>query len=380
VSTAGRRGRASARGGQAPAPLLSDRALTASYLARQFLLERQHVPVAAAVRSLVALQAQYSPSPYLALHARLATFAQEDLEAALRERAVVKATLMRGTLHLVAAEAYPAFASAWHPQARAALRTRAPEATPREEALTDAIADFAATPRTTDELRACVRELAQGQIPDGILLDYARVMVPLIHVPPSGFWRQHGKPALVAWPGGLPATPEATALLIRRYLAAFGPATREDIAHFTYLRLRQIDPALASLEPLRRFTDAAGRTLLDVPDGLIVDDDRPLPVRFLARWDAAVISHRDRARIVPPAFQKSLMPLTNGTALASYLLDGRVAGSWSHQEEGGTATLTIAPFGASPAQLSAAFAAEAERLLRFLAPQATAHRLVVSGA
>lgn len=360
--------------------LLSDRALTASFLARQLLLERQALPVADAVRQLGALQAQYSPSPHIALHARLDGFAPGDLEAALTARSVVKATLMRGTLHLVAAADFRSFASAWHPQARAAMRTRTRDAAPREAEFVAAITDFAAAPHTTDELRARVREISQGVIPDALLLDYARIMVPMIHVPPSGFWRHHGKPSLVGWPGELPAEPAATALLIRRYLAAFGPATREDIAHFTYLRLRQIDPALAALEPLRRFTDVAGRTLLDLSDGAIVDDDRPLPTRFLAKWDAAVISHKDRGRIVPPDYQKRLMPLANGTVLASYLIDGAVAGSWSHREQGQTITLTIEPFASAPAPFPAGFEAEADRLLRFLAPEATSRQIAIAPA
>lgn len=361
-------------------PLLSARALTSSFLARQWLLERRRAPVDAAVRHLGALQAQYSPSPYIALHARLDSFTTGDLEAALTARAVVKATLMRGTLHLVAADDYPSFASAWHPQARAAMRTRARDATAREAEFVAAIAAFAAEPRTTDELRTRVRAITDGTIPDALALDYARIMVPMIHVPPSGYWRQHGKPSLVAWPGALLADPAATALLVRRYLAAFGPATRDDIAHFTYLRMRQIDAALAALAPLRRFTDTAGQTLLDLPDGVIVDDERSLPSRFLARWDAAVISHRDRGRIVPPDFQKRLVPLANGTVLASYLIDGVVAGSWSHREEDAKAILTLTPFSLDPPPFPTDFAAEADRLLRFLAPEATSREVASASA
>ncbi|CAA9586417.1 MAG: hypothetical protein AVDCRST_MAG18-3921 [uncultured Thermomicrobiales bacterium] len=358
--------------------VLSERTLTASFLARQLLLERRSLPVAEAIRHLGALQAQYSPSPHIALHARLDGFQQADLEAALRDRTVVKATLMRGTLHLVAASDYAAFAAAWHPQARAAMRTRARAATPHEEEIATALAAFIAEPRSTDAIRAKARELARGAIPDPLLLDYARTILPLVHVPPSGYWRQHGKPSLVAWPGPLPEAPAATALLVRRYLTAYGPATREDIAHFTYLRFRQIDPALAALAPLRRFTDAQGRELLDLPQGPIIDDDRSLPVRFLAKWDAAVISHRDRARIFPAEYQARLTPIANGTVLSSYLIDGKVAGVWSQSREGAVATLTLQPFAPQPEPFPAEMEEEGERLLTFLAPEATERRIVVA--
>ncbi|HEY8601457.1 MAG TPA: winged helix DNA-binding domain-containing protein [Thermomicrobiales bacterium] len=350
--------------------VLTERELTVALLARQLLLARTEIPIAQAVQRLAALQAQYSPSPYIALHARLAGFQHGDLEAALRDRTVVKATLMRGTLHLVAGCDYGAFAGAWHRQSRATMRARTPAATSREGAVLAALAAFTAEPRSTDQLRAKVRELTAGTVPDPLLLDYVRIMLPLVHAPPSGFWRHHGKPSLICWPEPLPEDPAATALLVRRYLAAFGPATREDIAHFTYLRFRQIDPALAALGPLHRCTDTQGRDLLDLADGPLPDEDQPLPVRFLARWDAAIISHKDRTRILPTAYQARLTPTPNGMILSSYLIDGKVAGIWSHNQGGAIATLTLQPFDAQQESSSSALEAEGDRLLAFLAPMA----------
>jgi len=361
----------------AQARVLTERALTVALLARQLLLARANLPVAQAVQQLAALQAQYSPSPYIALHARLAGFQHGEIEAALRDRTVVKATLMRGTLHLVAASDYGAFAGAWHRQSRVTMRGRTPDATPQEGAVLAALAAFTTEARSTDQLRARVRELTAGTVPDPLLLDYARIMLPLVHVPPSGFWRNHGKPLLIVWPEPLPEEPAATALLVRRYLAAFGPATREDIAHFTYLRYRQIDPALAALEPLRRFTNAQGRDFFDLIDAPLPDEDQPLPVRFLAKWDAAIISHKDRTRILPAAYQARLTPTPNGVILSSYLIDGKVAGIWSHSEEGATATLTLQPFDSQQLSASSALEAEGDRLLTFLAPTAGKRQIVL---
>ena len=53
--------------------------------------------------------------------------------------------------------------------------------------------------------------------------------------------------------------------LVRRYLAAFGPATRADIARWSGVRVRDLESAIAALEPLRRFRDESGRELLDLP-------------------------------------------------------------------------------------------------------------------
>ncbi|MCW2884666.1 MAG: hypothetical protein QOE54_2817 [Streptosporangiaceae bacterium] len=349
--------------------ILSDRELTVSLLARQLLLERRPMPAVRAVRHLAALQAQYSPSPYVALHSRLEGFRIEEIEAALRERTLVKSTLMRGTLHLVATGDYPAFAAACRPQLSAVLRTANRAAEPIEQEILAGLAEFTAEPRTTDEIRERVHKLSGGKVKKEWLLDYARTMLPMVHVPPSGMWQQHGKFSLVAWDRPLEPEPAATMALVRGYLAAFGPATREDIAAFTWLRYRQIDPALAALEPLRRLTDTAGRDLYDLPGAALPAEDVPAPVRLLARLDAAVISYRDRARILPADYHDEVMKMVKSNVMP-YLVDGLVAGQWSYTLKRETAVLTLRPFAARSGPLPADLEPEAERMLAFVAPDA----------
>ena len=89
---------------------LSLRELNRATLARQLLLRRARLDPVEAIERLAGLQAQWAPSPYLALWTRLARFRREDLSEAMLERRVVKATLMRTTLHLVSAREYPQYA------------------------------------------------------------------------------------------------------------------------------------------------------------------------------------------------------------------------------------------------------------------------------
>ena len=70
------------------------------------------MPVARAIERLGALQAQWSPAPYVALWTRLEGFRIAQLERALAQKRVVKATLMRSTLHLVSSTDYPVYAAA----------------------------------------------------------------------------------------------------------------------------------------------------------------------------------------------------------------------------------------------------------------------------
>ena len=81
--------------------------LSRATLRRQLLLRRESITVVEAVRRVVALQAQAAASPYLALWNRVADFDPADLDAAFVDRPVVKASLIRLTLHAVLAEDYP---------------------------------------------------------------------------------------------------------------------------------------------------------------------------------------------------------------------------------------------------------------------------------
>ena len=86
---------------------LSARELNRTLLLRQLLLERARMPASKGVARLVALQAQYAPSPYVALWSRVEGFRKEQLAAP----SLVKAGCFRSTLHVVARAEYPFVAS-----------------------------------------------------------------------------------------------------------------------------------------------------------------------------------------------------------------------------------------------------------------------------
>src|ERR671931_2067502 len=117
------------RTGSGGVPVLSLRALNRALLARQLLLERGRRPVVRAVEELGGLQAQWAPSPYVALWSRLDGFAREQLQRPIDRGEIVKASLMRATLHLVSAREYPAYSlatldgrfGAWRPHGAPAL-------------------------------------------------------------------------------------------------------------------------------------------------------------------------------------------------------------------------------------------------------------------
>jgi hypothetical protein len=357
---------------------LSDRELNRALLARQFLLKRVALSPAAAIERLAGLQAQWAPAPYVGLWSRLATFAIADLEGALADRTVVKATLMRGTLHVVSAKDYPALSVA---------ATRAGTLDARARRLADpdtihrATVKYARNARTREELAAFLET-------QGVASDLARPMLWwliashgwLVHVPPSGTWAHRLSGKLIAADAWIrsarqPELEAAVRIAVQRHLGAFGPAAVEDISSWSSIRTPVIRAALEALgAKIRRFTDPRGRTLYDLTGASLPDADTPAPVRYLPKWDSTLLAYAapERVRILPEHHRKTVIQ-KNGDVLQTILVDGMVAGTWTTAVTRGEAVLTVTPFATLDRDDRAALVDEGERLIRFVEPEAKRH-------
>jgi hypothetical protein len=345
--------------------VLSQRELNRALLARQLLLERPRrpLPVQRAVERLCALQAQYSPSPYIALWSRLPDFRKDALTRALERRLVVRATLMRITLHLVSARDYPYFAAIWMPATQ--------EMTPRVKAeqlaeLSRRVQAVALSPVTHADIEAIAADDMGGRW-------RTRCLAPLVHLPPSGTWRFHGRPQIQVVQEvlgvDLPSREEGAERLVRSYLAAFGPATQRDVLRFAGMRVVDVRPGLERLD-LRRYRDESGRVLLDLPRAPLPGAEEAAPVRFLPKWDHALLAFDDRTRILSRELQSTVIR-KNGDVLPTFLVDGVVAGVWTVERKRDTATLRLEPFEPIPRKAREELAAEGERLVRWIEDDAT---------
>ena len=208
---------------------LTRRRLTVALSARQLLLERSPLSPAEAIRHLTPLQGQHPPAPFIALAARLEGFSRAALEADIDARKVVKTTIMRQTLHVADAGDFPAYAQFTRLTRMRAWAAKAPQVVaPEFEAELRA---WLSEPRTNTEIREHVKQY--DGVPDDpynpILL--ARTLVPLVQLPPAGFYDDTRRATrFVRDPRPLPDPIEAAALVIHRYLDAFGPAQRRDVA------------------------------------------------------------------------------------------------------------------------------------------------------
>jgi hypothetical protein len=336
--------------------VLTLRELNRALLERQMLLKRKRLGVQEAVERLCALQAQYSLSPYIALWSRLTGFQREQLTRALEGREVVKSTLFRITLHITSARDYPYFAAAFLPAAQEMTARVTPEQTAK---LSRKVHAASKKPLTHEQLEALAAEEMGGRW-------RTRILAPLLHLPPSGTWRFWGTPTLLGmktWLGvDLPDREEGAKRIVERHLAAFGPATQQDLLRFAGVRVGDLRPGLEQLE-LRAYRDERGRKLLDLPRAPLPDGETPAPIRFLPKWDSSILAYAppERTRILPEKFRSTVIR-KNGDVLPTVLVDGFVAATWNIDRKRG---LEIEPLRRLTKAERAEIAEEGERLVEF---------------
>jgi hypothetical protein len=359
------------------APVLTQRVLNRTLLARQHLLERVAMPPAAMLEHLVGMQAQEPGDPYVGLWTRIADFDPTTLSDLIAGRAAVRIGLMRTTLHLVTTRDALGLAPIMDDVLRRAYRSSAfpKQLKDSDPAPVVALARelIESEPMTPSDLGKRLGERFPGIDPIALSL-LARYWLPMVQVPPRGLWRQTARATnttLEAWSGRQPSAATIDDIVLR-YLAAFGPASSGDARIWSWLTgLREV---LERLRPrLRTYRDEAGRELFDVEDGLLADPDTPAPVRFLPQYDNVFLSHDDRARI------NGVM--TWGLEFGwkgAILVDGGITGAWRVKRAGGTARMTVELGRELTASEWAELEAEAAALARFLDPDAPRELLIVA--
>jgi hypothetical protein len=349
--------------------VLTLRELNRALLERQFLLRRRRLGTVAAIEQLAGLQAQWPKSPYIALWSRVHGFKRDDLTRALDERNVVKATLMRATLHIVSSEDYLQFAAALRAPALQGLTTRAQKAVPEFDLVRFARDTLRWAGEGPHRRRDLVPDTRGNKVQAWVRWHALKAHGHLLNAPPSAYWRGFGEsgPYVTAksWLGREPGDEHTGRVqLVRRYLAAFGPATKADIASWSGLSRARLENALAELETeLCHFRDEKGRPLLDLRRAPLPDPETPAPVRFLPRWDASLLGYAppERERILPERLRRTVIR-NNGDVLQSVLVDGFVAALWMIDKE---RRLELEPLRRLTKVERAAIEDEGERLVAF---------------
>jgi hypothetical protein len=370
-----------------PPQTISLRQLNRATLARQGLLEPlPSAPIARQVERLGSLQAQHPDWPPLAFQSRLAPDAPiADLSRARARKSIVRATLMRTTVHIVsAADFWPmsTLTLAFRQDQWRILNKQDPSTSRlgRRMAASHAavLAAMRERPLAIREIEAIMKsELPGVQIPPNrSLWRHITGFVPLVLVPFEE--EAYGRARYVAaeqWldrPSAADRDADHAVLQVaERYLAAFGPATVDDLAayvgrgrHMARYRdaMRGLGDRLVSL------LDSDGRTLVDLADAPRPQGDPYAPPRLLARWDSLLLAYgtKDRARFLPPQHQSTVIT-RNADVLPTFLVNGFVAGTWlPRTRRDGRPDIELRPFGRLRAADRTALEAEAHRLLPVL--------------
>nr|WP_062338594.1 winged helix DNA-binding domain-containing protein [Herbidospora sakaeratensis] len=349
--------------------VLDNRALNRATLARQLLLDRADLPVLDAVAHLCGMQAQEPQEPFIGLWSRLRGFDPAALSGLLVGRDVVRTHLMRRTVHLVTADDVVA----WRARHDAMLRQRVLGVYRRDLADVD-LDELAAAgralmadgePRTMGELARTMAERWPLPEPRPLGEMLVSALIPMAQLPPRGVWRAKAgvrNVPISTWlgreldppaPNGCDPVGET---LVRRYLAAYGPAATADLR--SWCGLAGLPAAVAAVRgELVSFRDERGRELLDLPDAPRPDPGTPAPVRFLPAFDNALLGYDDRTRIVDDAHR--------GVSIAGtrvVLVDGRVSATWTVRD----GTVVVEPLRDLSRADRDAVAEEGEALASFL--------------
>jgi hypothetical protein len=347
------------------APVLSTRALNRALLARQGLLQRFSGSMEAAVQQVGGLQTQVSRSGYIGLWTRLEGLTRDAYTRALSERRLVQGTLLRVTIHTVtAADYWPMTEAVRRERRKWWLRTARGSRTDADmERMAEAAREeLAGGPLPLRELRA--RIAARGHEVDstgglGLWLD-------MVRVPPPGTWDRPRADLYGLADDWLPkpkGTTEAGGqeLVLRRYLAAFGPANLADASNWAGLTVAALKEVAERLR-LRRFCDQQGRELLDLPDAPLPDPDTPAPPRFLPSFDATLLIQARRTQNLPEEFRPFIFNVKTPQSWNTFLLDGQVAGTWTYAD----GTVALEPLRSLDRSERRSLDEELERLRGFL--------------
>jgi len=350
-------------------PTLSRRQLNRSVLARQLLLERDVLDIPATLQHVGGLQTQYAPSGYIGLWTRLRDFQRGALTQALEDHSVVQATLMRSTIHMVAADDFWAICAGIRASRREWwLRIAKSRHLPAisYEKLADSIRTALADgPLPRVELVAAMERAGFAKP----LWECAGLWVDMVRVPPSGTWdrRRADRYGLAdQWIVPTEVASEVASefdglrVLLTRYLQAFGPAAVVDAASWAGVQRARLEPVAESMK-LTRYRDEQGMTLVDLPRMKVTDADTPAPVRFLPTWDATLLAHCRRSGVLPEAFRTAIFHTKIPQSVGTVLVDGSVAATWAWRDN----HVTVDELAKLTAVQRRAVAREADQLTAF---------------
>jgi hypothetical protein len=326
------------------------------------------------------LQAQLMSSAALSLWTRIEHLESEAVQRALwEERSLVKTWAMRGTLHLLPASELPL----WQTVLSLDRRYLRPSWLRYFEISAEDLERLIGAVSTALDGRLLTREELVEEV--STLLGSAELGGKLRHS-----WGSMLKPA--AFRGYLCFAPsvgqnvrftrpeswldsweevdadQAEREVTRRFLAAYGPATREVYAQWLGVPASRAGAMIKALGEEITPVDLEGTLAWTLTSQLeeIAAAQQPGSVKLLPAFDQYVLAaSRDALNFLPGPFRDRIYR-PQGWLSPVLLVDGRMDGVWRHGRRGSRLLIQIEPFIEIPAWAQELAEEEAERLASFM--------------
>lgn len=345
-------------------------------LRAQGLLDRARFRPAEIVKAVCAVQSQDPAAGALSIWARGAGFSAADIERArLEERSLVRTWVFRGTLHLLATEdagwLLGLLGRVFIPANRARRAELGLDEATCERGL-DLIREILAGQGALARAVLGERLAERGLVLAGQALPHLIGLAALKGLVCLGPDRgNHSTCVLLEdWVSLGPALPREEALvhLARRYLAAYGPASPADLAHWSGLPQSELRAAWGALAPERLEVSFNGELLSLLKDhtGWLDDiDPSQMGARLLPAYDTSLLGYRKRDWVVDARYSKRINA-GGGIIHPTVLVESRAAGTWRTRRKRDALEVILTPYDKFPGASLAELESETSSLGRFL--------------
>jgi hypothetical protein len=329
------------------------------------------------LRQVFGLQAQVLSAAALGMRVRSTGLRESDVSQALNvERSVVRTWLMRGTLHLVASDDIRWLVQLLGPVFARAGATRHAQLGLDDDLKTRGVA---AIRRILTDAGPLPRyELADRLRGHGVAIDpKTQAVIHLVAFAAMqgvlclGPDRDDGESTYVLLDDWIPratALSRETALgeLARRYFAAFGPATVEDLSAWSGLAMAEARSAVAGAQASLAEVGIQGQPGFVLKDRLrsVATSSTP-DVRLLPAFDAYLLGYRRRDLAVAPELQARLQR-GGGWLHPAIVVNGRAVAAWILRKSGGRGQVRVEPTEPISRAIRAGIETEVADISRFL--------------
>lgn len=324
-------------------------------------------------------QAQVMSSAYLQLWARNHALTRADIEDALwKTRTLIKTSLMRQTLHIIPTDEFQMYIAAVKPcRLAGALRIMAKFGIEREEAdsLTALIMKaLSEGPLRRAAIHAAIRPKVSKRVHAWMERVWSILRLPVAEGMICYGSGENKEVAFIRTDHWLPdlklksiPAVEAQCALFRKYLSAYGPATAADFAHWAGISMpdaRQIPPLL---EPeLAEVSVENRKCFLPAKDVSVLNKAAPAKscVRLLPSFDTYLLAHREKDHLLGAKHYKRVYR-NQAWISPAVLIDGEIAGVWSHKLQSRKLVVEIEPFIKLSRAIRSEIELEAEHLANY---------------